>query len=676
MSRPGIPLRWQGTVRRQLEPAATDMDDFFRRLEAGAGLHDLGDEAVYLCEELVRTQGFLGWRQQRALALAVLCSFASARQGSTRLPLGGGARGPLGRLVAPILAAAGDRSSPAAVVRDIQHLVDRATFDSLIGPPGSARPLIAAGGALYQQRLHACERRLAEMLGRRLDLPPLADAAAIEAAMADVRARPPRVGERELALTGEQLEAAAAALAQPFTVISGGPGTGKTAVVTAILRAAVRLGLGDGGIALAAPTGKAAQRIADAVSAALSGIGDPSPEDETLRAAVPAPETLHRLLGYVPAAGSFRHHENNPVRAELIVVDEASMIDLVLMERLFRAAPPTARLVLLGDADQLPSVDAGAVFRDLAGLAGPDAGFSRRLTISHRMDPADPNGRAILTCAGAVQRGEAAAALPLAARRRRLSELRHEGVELWDTGGDPARTTAFVDHWFSRQFRGAEFARLAGKEYRREGGAFSAADAADLERLRRLHERCRLLTVTRQRGGGSEAIGRHVHDLFLQDATALSRRPDFYPGEPVMMRANDYRRGLYNGDQGMVVRVRDDGGDQHFRLVFPKGGEWLVFSLDALRSQVEHSAAMTVHKSQGSEFDHVALVFPDADLPLATRELVYTAITRARRSVTLVGAPKLLEKAIKRAADRFSGLPELLAETKRGDAGAPPQSIE
>lgn len=669
MSTQRPPLFAHGTVRRAMGgPAPGDLDDFFRRLERGAGLHDLGDDSVYLCEELVATQQFLGDRDRRALALLVLATFVSARQGSTRLPLGGGPRGYLGTLVKALLAAAELNDSVPKLLSAIASLARADRFDSLIGGPDSGRPLVHAHGCVYQQRLHQAEQRLVDLVRGRLDRALPADAG-LEAAVDDVLARPQVVGDVPIALTGEQRDAVTTAFGRGLTVISGGPGTGKTAIVAALLRTARRLGVGADRIALAAPTGKAAQRIAAALGAALAGIPDATDDDRALAAALPEPETLHRTLGYLPSVGQFRHHENHPIAAELVIVDEASMIDLVLMEHLLRAVRPDARLVLLGDAEQLPSVDAGAVFRDLLLLAGGSsdagaAGFARRLTISHRMDPADPDGRGILLSARAVQAGEPERALGGGVSRTvgRLADLQHRGVELYDTRGDGRRVDAFAEDWYRRRIAAApDFERLAGREYRRTGGRFGDRDRADLAALFAVFDRCRLLTVTRRHAAGAEALNARLHQLVLRERSSLAGRPDFYPGEPVMMRQNDYRRGLFNGDQGLVVRVSDDGAEQHFRVVFPKGGDWAVFHLDALRGHIEHAMAMTVHKSQGSEFDHVALILPPKDLPLLSRELLYTGMTRARRSVTLVGAPALLRAGARRAIERFSGIAELLS---------------
>jgi exodeoxyribonuclease V alpha subunit len=250
-------------------------------------------------------------------------------------------------------------------------------------------------------------------------------------------------------------------------------------------------------------------------------------------------------------------------------------------------------------------------------------------------------------------------------RRSGPGELAHRGIEFMPIEGELSQVHAFVDHWYQKRICGqSDFTRLSTRTYHYRDGEWLAEDAADLAALFAAYEHSRLLTVTRRQGTGSEAINRRLHRRVLAESS-VDYNPDFYPGEPVMMRRNDYERGLFNGDQGMVVRVSEDGGPQHFRVVFPRGGTFALFHLDALRTQIELSFAMTVHKSQGSEFDEVALLLPAVDLPLLTREMLYTAITRARRSVVIVGSDALLRVAITQQGQRFSGLADKLMRTTR-----------
>jgi exodeoxyribonuclease V alpha subunit len=653
-----------------------DLDEFFRNVAAGAHAHDLGDESLYLAEELAELQWSLGSAERRAMAILVLATMISVRQGSSRLPLSRQPGAYLGQIVASLVRAGKLALDVPALLRDIDELTRRLSLDRVIGRGDEYRPLILSDGCIYQHRMLWCENQLAARLRGRLAAEDAASArrgaddGALDAALAAVLARPAVIGGAAVTLSAEQEHAVRAAVGRRFTVISGGPGTGKTAIVVSMLRALCRLGEPVDAVALAAPTGKAAHRMGASIRQGLLAVPDRDARDEALLAGAAEPQTLHRLLGYVPGADRFRHHENNPLRASTIIVDEASMIDLALMERLLRAVPPEARLVLLGDADQLPSVDAGAVLRDLVLAGAGDAGFALRLTHSYRMDPTNPAGRAILSAAGAINRGDGDALLqPDSDSHGRLlvraspAELVWSGIELLDTGARLAPVHEFVDHWHRTRIAAhPDFQRLATKTYCHDDGQWRAEDTADLAALFSLYEHSRLLTVTRRQETGSEAINRRLHRRVIA-AASVEYSPDFYPGEPVMMRRNDYERGLFNGDQGMVVRVSENGSPQRFRLVFPRGDGFAVFSLDALRMHVELAFAMTVHKSQGSEFDEVALLLPTEEIPLATREMLYTGVTRARRAVVLVGAPALVAAATARPGERFSGLAGKLADT-------------
>jgi exodeoxyribonuclease V alpha subunit len=651
-----LPLSPAGTVAARF--GSSDRDELFRHLGIGAARCDLGDQGLYLAEEIVRADRWLGPPEREALAFLVLATTVAARQGATRIPLD--ARGPLGPLMTDIARAAG-RGVPKDLVKRIRDLTTAGHFAASIGGPDHGRPLIVDQGCIYPQRLHWLERRVARAVAARLAPGPSAAPSTAEAAVADAVAdivgRP-----SDVRLSDEQTAAVGAACAARLAVISGGPGTGKTQIAVAVVRALARLGLDPARIALAAPTGKAANRLAASFRRQLAAVVDPSSIDARLAAAPPPAQTLHRLLGYRPRDDSFRHHQHNRLMVDAVLVDEASMIDLGLVERLLQALPDGARLILIGDARQLPSVDAGQVLADLVDIAARQrAPWAARLEKSFRMDQGDAGGRAVLEAARAIDAGEPQrwSKDRLAATRGGATHLAWTGVERIAAGG--AAVGEVVDAWWRRATDG-EFWALAHRAYHRSAGGWAPADADALGRLLALHERSRLLTATRSQPTGSVALGQRLHRHML-DRSSADREPDFLPGEPVMMTGNDYERGLYNGDPGIIVRVSDDGGAQRFRAVFRRDGELVPFPLDAVRQGLELAWAITVHKSQGSEWDHVVVVLPDDDLPILTRELVYTALTRARSGAVVVGAPAVLDAAARRRAARHSGLAErVLAE--------------
>ena len=458
--------------------------------------------------------------------------------------------------------------------------------------------------------------------------------------------------------TQEQIAAIDAARRRSLTVISGGPGTGKTALIGGIVRAWLAAGIGRDAIAIAAPTGKAANRIAELLSDAPDA---------------PVPATLHRLLGLGGGAvrlrgGEFRHHENRPLPHAAVIVDEASMVGLSLMEQLSRALAPGARLVLIGDGDQLPAVDVGSVFRDLV-ATGP----TFRLTESHRMNPADPAGAAVLDAARAIAAGDLAGRGTPAAHTP--AELGTAGLVCLEPDGETPQAarrslSAFIDHWYATWIRpGADAARQSyALRADNDSELAPEAAAAAMAALAR-QQRSRLLTVTRGGFAGADRINTDLARRAAADAgLPAPAADDILPGTPVMITRNDYDRGLYNGDQGVVLTVvGGNGGRPTPAAVFQRGGALVPFPLTALHGALAIAYASTVHKAQGSELDTAALILPDADMPLLSRELVYTAVTRVRRSITVVGRRELLERAVARPLERSSGLAERIAAVLASD---------
>lgn len=532
-------------------------------------------------------------------------------------------------------------------------------LQGLVGPSG--RPLVCEGRWLSSQRLRASEERVARAIQIHLQRPRRQDRP-IEPVLSD-----------PVALNAEQRHAVSLTLASPLTLITGRPGTGKTSILVALLRSMQRQAdtLPLDRILLAAPTGKAAQRMGEALRQGLEAIQAPDALDLRLREACPEPKTLHRALGYHAGAGGFRHHAEHPLPAGLVLVDEASMIGLELLEALLEALAPGARLVLLGDADQLPSVEAGAAFRELvAGL--PQA--TATLRQSYRMDPRNPKGRHILLQAERIQDP---------ARHAELWEedglRRGTATEAAAAGGvwlvEPTAPTApkgrwmaaFLQDWMRERVWGGEGPAawrtrvLAPLHHDGQGWA-----PADLERARGLlahFDGFRLLCPVNEGAdlGGVDPMNRHLHALALEaSADRLEWQPRFVAGEPVMALGNDPRRGLFNGDQGLVLPVQRSGGEPRLEALFPRGGSLAGFPLPSIQDSLDHAYAMTVHKSQGSEFKDLALVLPPAEHPALTREVLYTALTRAKTGVMLLGTQEAVQVACGRSVARRSGLKERL----------------
>ena len=463
-----------------------------------------------------------------------------------------------------------------------------------------------------------------------------------------------------------QALATAFALTRRLTVISGGPGTGKT---TTVLRVLICL-LAEQPelrIALAAPTGKAAARLAESVAQGLAALPDLDP---ALCAAIPREaSTLHRLLGL----GYRKTSRPGCLLHDVVVVDEASMLDLALAARLFGALGPSARIILLGDKDQLAAVEPGAVFSELAagqGLSDARAGQLADLlqcSISHIRDALPPaRGGELQDCAIWLTRtyrfaeGSAIAALADAVRARKV-----EAVDaLLASANAEAGEMIFVPH------EGDSLARRIFDQLTDGFAAFrdalSEAKTTDEQSLRQLFTafgHFRVLCALREGPRGVETLNREISArLDAVSARRRGRTGEWFKGRPVLIAQNDHALGLFNGDVGIALPTESELRESHpWDVVFedPKGG---FRRIPAVRLPAHETAfAMTVHKSQGTEFDRVAVVLPAARTRVLTRELVYTAITRARKQVLLVGSADRITEALSKTTHRESGLARRLA---------------
>ena len=539
-------------------------------------------------------------------------------------------------------ALAGERVISGEVCVDLVHLANSTVFDSDDAPGMSApdldlwqqalksSPLVSDGtattplvvtpdGRLYLYRYFELERRLAELIMQRTQICDVAiDSTQLEAALDTLFP--------DDATSADQRNAATLAVHNRFTVISGGPGTGKTATVVRILTLLSQLKLAaPERMLLCAPTGKAAARLREALADSLAAVtpGDALPTDAV---------TAHRLLGWRPGKKP-RYHAMRPLNCDLLVLDEASMVDLALMVSILEALPAHARLILLGDRDQLSSVEAGAVLGDICRAAdsGPPADTLAPLTHNWRFGAHSP----IAALASAVREARVTDALTL------LNDPASAPVSL-----QVAQEDAALDALLAEQVTPvyAEVARLV-----REG-----ADAkAVFEKLGSLMVLCAHRTGPR----GVTDLNRRV-SVQLGAGGALSPGLPAYPGQPLMVTRNDTALGLFNGDIGVVMPDADSPG--RLQAVFlDAGGDERVVSLGRLPEH-ETAYAMTVHKAQGSQARQVVLVLPTQLSPVLSRELIYTGITRAEQSLEIWAAHEVLAGAIGRSAQRATGLADRL----------------
>jgi exodeoxyribonuclease V alpha subunit len=565
----------------------------------------------------------------------------------------------------------------------------------LFGTPGARTPMIVGPRGLYAERIWRMEERVSRHLRARLRAPEPNDGEASTHGAA-AAAGP--------SLTDEQRQAVALALSAPLALVTGGPGTGKTSSVVALLRALVARGVRAEEIALAAPTGRAAQRLSESIRSALAAAAAtatfaPAPASDASELGIADATTLHRLIGIGTerldrldrALPTFHAGWRLPRR--VVIVDEASMIDLPLMDALLEALPAESQLVLLGDADQLPSVELGAVFRDL--VAEAPARAVARLTRSHRAGAGSGDaraGNAILAAASAINQGTLTSADvpslfrpipdPHAAGFRGTEML---AAAFLEPVHEPA-LESFLATWWRTILHGAErLSAVVGRRFVLEEGRLvgPGADeaAAELTALLQLHARARVLCLARQSPweGSTAAVNRSLHRLCRRAAFAtnpFAAQGTVVPGAPVIFLSNDYGRGLFNGDIGVVVRATAaraswDRASWHndlalgtrapeaLQVVFarPHSPDGLLsYPFEDLRARLELAFALTVHKAQGSEYDHVALVLPPRDTPLLSREILYTALTRARHGAIVIGDPALLVLGASRPRPRSSGL--------------------
>ncbi|WBY02821.1 AAA family ATPase [Ramlibacter tataouinensis] len=559
-------------------------------------------------------------------------------------------------------------------------------------PQPGTRPLVLDGGdRLYLHRYYDYEQRLAGRLLQLAGRAPQPIAAALRDRLAMLFQR----GPGEPAEVDWQQVAAALALRQGLAVISGGPGTGKTTTVARLLACLLEQQT-DARIVLAAPTGKAAARMGEALRERAAEF--PAPVRDRLPGEA---FTVHRLLGYHPGRGSFRHDAANPLVLDVLVVDEASMLDLALATRLLEAVPPGARVILLGDKDQLAAVESGAVFSELC--ADPSMGEACRAELE----------AACGLPAGAIQSPVAASvglpspnrAMPASIGTHPPGRVIPANAGIHPQLAQPATGLSDSVVWLQRSYRfqaGSGIGQLAAfinadrgdeaVQWLRAGGDsgvawhepgtgaqaialaraglqryFDALLAApqDVDAASQAFAAFRVLCAVREGPHGVEALNQA---LAQQARQALAGLPDalrregsaspWFAGRPVMVLANDYALQLFNGDIGLALP--DERGE--LQVYFPQaGGGWRAVSPVRLPAH-ETAFAMTVHKSQGSEFGAVLLVLPAADSKVLTRELLYTGVTRAKTRVDLVAGEAALRAAIGRGTERHTGLLARLRE--------------
>lgn len=564
--------------------------------------------------------------------------------------------------------------------------VQSMTDSALVGTGDGDTPLVLTDGRLYLRRYWKYTQQVGQHILGRLQQ-PIPTPSHLPKRLDQLFALLRTPSEQAKSEIHWQSVAAAIAATSAFSVISGGPGTGKTTTVVHLLGLLQAIAIERERklrIRLAAPTGKAAARLTESISHAIDQL------PEKLRDALPGEvTTLHRLLGSRPDTRHFVHNARNPLHLDLLVVDEASMIDLELMAALLAALPTHARLILLGDKDQLASVEAGSVLGDLCRNANqacyhPETIAWIEKNTGYRLPPSEASGTKLDQHIVVLQKSHrfdhksgigALARAVNAGDPKRVAKVWHQGfgdidqltcqtpddepfahlvlngcsngAERKNTSGDPMGYRTYLERIKS------------GPNTGMPNDTWARAVLEDFNRFQ-------LLSPLRRGDWGVERLNETAAQVLLREKL-ISATAGWYPGRPVMVTRNDYSLGLMNGDTGIVLPVSDDGtsGRTNLKVVFPMADGSLKKVLPSRLNDVETVYAMTVHKSQGSEFHHTVLVFPDNMSPVLTRELIYTAITRSRTRFTLLCAhPALLSEAVKHRVHRASGLGELFTSVQ------------
>lgn len=558
---------------------------------------------------------------------------------------------------------------------DADDWVKTLSTSRLVGAGEGNTPLVLEDGRLYLRRNWAAGREVLQALSQRgqpLSLP--IDQPALRGLFDQLFSSS---DSDQNAASGPDWQklACAVALRYGFAIITGGPGTGKTWTMVKLLALLQAVNQAGGSerplrVMLAAPTGKASARMTESVRANWQSLPEAFQREEW------RPEearTLHRLLGSRPGSRHFRHQRHNPVQADVVIIDEASMIDLQMMQALMRGLDPHTRLVLLGDKDQLSSVEPGAVFGDLcqgaertgfdleladwleavsgeqveravAAETSPLAGQTVMLRQARRFN-ADIAALAVAVNAG---EGERAAEL-LDQRAPVLTHLQPASAD------DAKLRELFIDQGYARylkQLQQADWlaseAPIAISEAAAQPEKLEAWARAALEAFGRFQ----ILTGTRGGDWGVDETNRRIRRCLAEDGL-VDANGSWFHGRPVMISRNDYRTGLMNGDVGLCLAWPQADGRCRLRVVFQKADGHLHHYATTRISDCETAFAMTVHKSQGSEFNHSVLVLPERHSRVLARELIYTGLTRARDQFTLVAPnPTVLTEAIAQRTER------------------------
>jgi exodeoxyribonuclease V alpha subunit len=601
-----------------------------------------------------------GYDRDPVLVFMLMNLYAVLREGSVCLPL----------VNAPFVSKFPVTLRPVAqnFLKRFIHVLDKQGYERLISQdPNAFVPLIwvkQQAPRLYFHKYYVCETDLKKKLLRFLEfkerriLSPINAAYIVEelySPESTIRIRPngpPIVRDRV------QMQALIMGLTSRLTIISGGPGTGKTSLMVNLLRGVLRCKMEIDDIVLGAPTGRAAQRMTEAIGSQMATINNLNKLDILITRLKGA--TIHRILKYDPSRHCFHYNTKRLLPVRMIIIDEVSMVDLVMMDHLIKAVDPeTTRLIFIGDKDQLPSVEAGAVLADLIPQTNSKNRFKDHLVI---LKTVFRSGRKLIHLAEKINSRKVPSITPLDIDQALADEQKGWAFV---SSIEEKRLSDILLKWIEKHYlkpyvdskksyielvqEAAEFTSYE-LEYTKAGHLLLSAIFAEIEKTR-------ILTLTRVGALGCEMVNALLSRMLIRVVGKKANlhmdvRLGLFPGAQIIIRRNDYAKELFNGDMGVVLM----DSDGMLKIYFQRAAIFMGYSIDML-PPFELAFALTVHKSQGSEYERILLLLPD-DLEhlLLNKEMLYTAVTRAKRQVVIYGRKEIFEKAITRSVLRQSGM--------------------
>ncbi len=659
-----------------------------RETEAGFPLFDKTRAPLIDCMTIRDLLELSGYENDAPLFGALLCMFDSLQQGSLCMEMDE-------NNLARRLETFSDAESAKGVAKAFLANLARNEYERIVSSNGAEyKPLVLleteSRRLLYFQKYFVYENHLRNRMDRLLS--KAGKDAGIEIGKERINRLVDTVFTPGLALKTSkdgvpiardpiQEQAMKLALGSGFCIISGGPGTGKTSLMVNILRCLVRAGTNPSEIFLCAPTGRAAQRMSQAVYSGIETIDSPEESDLALQKIKAA--TLHKTLRYKTRTNDFHYNEQNPLPASVAVLDEASMVDVVMMEKFLRAIDlERTRLIFLGDKDQLPSVEAGAVFAEMIPREATSKAYRKHLTI---LETTYRSGRNLQELAARINAGKCPPISPVAMEQALDLEKDSWGfvetgslgrwkkdLALWadsrllspigeppagiKTSGRDSNVSTLADVPSPETIHCMDYKTLIQMASMANPEDLAGKDGEQsvlLDAIFKKVESSRILALVKQGIFGAVEINRFIGSYVSARLKSSDRGANgVFSGAIIIVTRNDYSKELFNGDSGVVIK--DPGGV--YRAWFRRSDSYIGFSVDLLPAW-DPAYALTVHKCQGSEFDDALVVLPaDEEHKLLTREMIYTAVTRAKKRVVVYGNPSAFKTALKRKIARESGL--------------------